>query len=116
MVQWVPGPQGPWVPCFYHPDGFVSLDKALNVPPPFQSQVWHCSMPYPEKIKHLLRGPWDGEIKQLKEVFITNGYPWRKVTELMNKRPRMKVKTEEELEGKEKLLLVLPYILYTGPE
>ena len=65
------------------------------------------------------RGHGDEEIGLLKEVFIANGYPRRKVTELMNKRPRMKVKTEEEEpegKGKEKLLLVFPYILYTGPE
>ena len=53
----------------------------------------------------------DKELELLKEVFIANGYPRMKVTELMNRRPRMKAKTEEEeLEGKEKLLLVLPYI------
>ena len=53
----------------------------------------------------------DEEIELLKEVFKANGYPQKKVTELMNRRPRMKVKTEEEeQEGKNELLLVLPYI------
>ena len=51
----------------------------------------------------------EGELKLLKEVFIANGYPEKKVTEVMNREPRNKEKNKED-EGKNELLLILPYI------
>ena len=54
----------------------------------------------------------DEEMKLLKNVFIANGYPERKVVELMNKRPEKKeeIEQEEESKGKNDLLLILHYI------
>ena len=53
------------------------------------------------------------ELELLSKVFIANGYPQKKVRELMNKEDK-KIKrdpsvNDSEVEGKE-LLLVLPYI------
>ena len=48
-------------------------------------------------------------MKLLKEVFIANGYPEKKVTEVMNREPRNNEKNKED-EGKNELLLILPYI------
>ena len=50
------------------------------------------------------------EIELLRDVFIANGYPERKVSEVMNREPRNKDENKQEEEGKQDLLFVLPYI------
>ena len=51
------------------------------------------------------------ELKLIKEVFIANGYPKKKLDEIMKKRTSKKENTMEDDKGKHVPLLVLPYIL-----
>ena len=50
------------------------------------------------------------EMKLIKEVFVANGYPKKKVDEIMKKRPSEKENTTKDDTGKHIPLLVLPYM------
>ena len=51
----------------------------------------------------------DRELKILKEVFLANGYPEKKVTEVMNREPRNREEENKDEKGKNELLLILPW-------